>query len=189
MSNKETTQKTKGQSKVVIVLLALIVVIVVAFAVILLYLLSSKDTKDLPESNVQQIGNGLEVEANLILDDPKTLQDAVDEMLEKVAEGQMSLEMEVEARSADGENFSCYLANADQNSYDMYMMLYRDDTQELIYQSGIIPIGARIESFTTNVKMDPGMYVCTLVFCQLEEDGETIHAQVNVGLNLSVTGK
>ncbi|MDL2302127.1 hypothetical protein LJC58_07220 [Lachnospiraceae bacterium OttesenSCG-928-D06] len=175
-------QSPKGQSKVVVILLVVIILLVMVFAGVMLYLFMNK-TEEQPETT----SNGIAVESNLILDDPKTLQDAVDDMYKKAEEGYMTLEMKVDAYSTDGQNFTCFLANADGNSYDMYMVLYLDDTQEEIYRSGMIPIGARIETFTTNKKIEPGTYMCTLVYNQLEEDGETLHAKVNVGLTLNIT--
>lgn len=126
-------------------------------------------------------------DTNVVLDDPKTLQDAVDEMLQKAAEGQMAIEMQVVANSTDGENFNCYLANSIENSYDMYMVLYLDETGEEIYRSGLIPLGGRIESFQISKKLSPGTHICTVEYNQVEADGVTPHAQVNVGLDLIVS--
>jgi len=184
MSSIKTEQTQKSRSKVVIILVLILIVIVIFFASVIIYLLSNQN-KTIADNNTESAG-AVEIEGNIILDDPKSLQDAVDEMYRKAEEGRMTLEMQVETYSQDGENFSCFLANAKENNYEMYMILYRDDTQEEIYRSGLIPIGARIENFTTTVKLEPGTYVGTLVYCQVEEDGETIHAQVNVGLNLHV---
>lgn len=128
----------------------------------------------------------MEYEANIIVDDAKTLQDAVDEMYRKAKEGYMTLQMQTEAYSEDGREFTCYLANAAENSYDMFMVFYRDDTQEEIYRTGLIPIGARIEEFTLEEALEPGNHEITIVYNQVEEDRETIHAQVNVGLTLIV---
>lgn len=125
-------------------------------------------------------------QANVIVDDPESLQDAIDAMIEKAQEGQMALEMKSEAISLDGKNFSCYLANSSSNNYDMFMVLYRDDTQEEIYRTSLIPIGARIEEFTLEDALETGSYEITIVYNQVEEDLKTIHAQVNVGLTLVV---
>ena len=87
-------------------------------------------------------------EANVVVDDAESLQDAVNQLIEKAKEGQMALEMKTEAHSEDGKTFTCFLANSLSNNYDMFMVFYRDDTQEEIYRTGLIPVGARIEEFT-----------------------------------------
>lgn len=130
--------------------------------------------------------NGMAYEANIVVDDADALQDAVNRLYEKAKEGQMALEMQTVANSEDGTNFTCYLANAAKNNYDMFMVLYLDDTQQEIYRTGLIPIGARMETFVLEETLEPGSHEATLVFNQVEDDRETIHAQVNVGLTLVV---
>ncbi len=38
----------------------------------------------------------------------------------------VTLEYKNDARSEDGENFSCYIANAVENAYDMYIQIFAD---------------------------------------------------------------
>lgn len=170
--------KWKKEYSIILVLSLVLVVMATAGAM----LLRNK-------GNIQQadsVSNGSQYDANVILEDPETLQNMVDKMLEKASEGQMALEMQVSAYSQDGNEFTCYLANSVENSYDMYLILYLEETQEEICRTGLIPIGGRLENFTTVKKLEPGSHTCTLTFVQVEEDKETIHAQVNVGLELIV---
>lgn len=171
----------KKQRNILVVLL--IVIVMIMAGMVIFFLVSKNDTENVTDGP----SLGMAVESNIILDDPKTLQDAVDEMIKKAEEGRMTLEMKVDAYSSDGESFKCYLANAKENNYDMFMVLYLDEDQNEIYRSGLIPIGARIESFETSYKLKAGTHVGTLTFYQVEEDGETIHSQVNVGLNMYVS--
>lgn len=131
--------------------------------------------------------SGNQYDVNVVVDDPVTLQQKVDEMIAKAAQGQMTLEMEVSASSQDGKNFTCYLSNALENSYDMYMIITLDETQEELCRTGLIPLGGRIENFEINKVLESGTYICTLTYVQVEEDRESVHAQVNVGLDLIVT--
>lgn len=173
-----------GQKKQRVIVTVLI--IAVAAAICLIGVLLWQINR--PKETGTEVGmNGNKYEASVILDDPVTLQDKVNEMIEKAAEGNIALKMQVTASSADGENFSCLLANSEANSYDSYLVLYLDETQEEIYRTGLIPVGGRIETFTTTRKLSPGSHSCTLVFNQVEEDGETLHSQVNVGLDLIVS--
>jgi hypothetical protein len=98
----------------------------------------------------------------------------------------MALEMQVTAHSSDGQKFICNLSNSARNKYDMYMVIYLDETGEELYRSGLIPTGKKIDSFSINRALDKGVHECTLVYTQVEDDHETTHASVNVALNLSV---
>jgi hypothetical protein len=128
-------------------------------------------------------------ESSVVVDNPDTLQDVVNGMIQQVEEGSIGLEMKTNAYSNDGVNFSCQIGNAEINRYDLFLVLYRDDTQEEIYRSGLLPVGTHIEQFAVNKPMDEGVYECTLVFNQVEDDQETIHSQVNVELTLTVGEK
>lgn len=164
----------------VLLCMAVLMFLCVALVLVCVLLLSRK------ESAREETGNGLEYESNVVLDNQDELQKAVDALYEKAAEGQMGLEMQTQASSKDGSQFTCYLANAKKNTYDMYMVLYLDDTQEEIYRSGLIPVGGRLEEFIINKTLDSGNHEATLVYNQVEEDRQTVHSQVNVGLTLIV---
>lgn len=181
---EQGSRKEKGGKKGLILLAAIIILLLAAVIVLLVVVFLQREPGQPQE--VPAAGDALTYDASVVLDDPETLQKLVDEMVRKAEEGTMTLEMQVDAVSSDGTTFSCYLANAAENSYDMFMTLYLDETQEEIYRTGLIPLGGRIESFTLAEALEKGNHSCTLVFNQVEKDLETIHAQVNVGLNLIV---
>lgn len=175
---EELNVKKKSSKKLIIVLLMFVVVAAVIGAIVIIKIKGDSDSDK--EDGI------LEYEANVIVDDPADFQAAMDEMAEKAKEGQMSLHMQTEAYSKDGKTFSCFLANSEKNNYDMFMVFYDDETQEEIYRTGLIPIGARIEEFVLEKPLTEGNHSITIVFNQVEEDKKTIHSQVNVGLTLIV---
>lgn len=170
------------------ILVTILIVLLLVVVGILVFLLANKEGSQPVDSANSEgpSGGALQYEASIILDDPKSLQDSINEMRAKAEEGQMVLEMKHQAFSKDGQNFTCYLANAKENNYDMYMIFYLDETQEEIYRTGLIPLGARIETFTLEESLEKGIHEITIVFCQVEDDMETLHAKVNVGLQLVV---
>lgn len=182
----EDRKESQVQKRKIIIILSVIIILLAASMVVLvgMSLRSPKETIENIETEKQS--NAMAYEANVVVGDKDSLQDAVDRLIEKAKEGQMSLEMKTEAYSDDGKRFTCHLANSIQNNYDMFMVLYLDNTQQEIYRTGLIPIGSRIEEFTLKEALEPGRYEATLVYNQVEEDRETIHAQVNVGLVLVV---
>lgn len=173
-------EKKKSTKILWIVLLVFLLVVTAAGASVFAVITLQKNAaKQQPQST-------LVYEANVVTNDADALQKAVDALAEQVKEGQMALEMQTQAFSTDGQHFTCYLGNGAGNQYDMFLVLYRDDTQEEIYRSGLIPVGSHIEAFDLDTPLPAGNYDITLVYNQVEEDLETIHAQVNVGLTLIV---
>lgn len=167
-------EKKKGNgSKVIIALLILIIIAIVGGFLFWKFVYNKDD-------------GAMKYEASVVVSDENALQKAVDEAYAKAKEGQMSLEMKTEATSTNGKDFSCYLMNSAKNNYEMYLTLFLDETQEQIYQTGRIRLGEGIDSFSLEEPLEKGRHTCTLVYNQLEEDGKTIHAQVNVELTLVV---
>lgn len=124
-----------------------------------------------------------------VVNDPDALQKAVDEMLEKAAEGSMMLEYENDASSADGKTFACYIANAVENSYDMYIDIYADkELTDEIYLSGLVRPGGAFREITLDKALGTGEHLVYVAFTQVEDDLETIHGQIIVTMNFNVTG-
>jgi hypothetical protein len=173
-----------GKSKKGFLFLIIIIILILLLVIggLVWYILTSGDQEEPQEDSSGKIG----YDTSIVVDNPDTMQDVVDGLIQQAAEGTMTLKMKMNAISNDGMTFSCELGNAEDNRYDMFLAIYRDDTQEEIYRSGLIPAGAHIESFKVDQPMDEGVYECTVVYNQVEDDQETIHSQVNVGLTLTV---
>jgi hypothetical protein len=52
--------------------------------------------------------------------------------------------------------------------------IYRDDTGECIYRSGVIPVGARIDNAKLLMDVSAGVYDCTAHFNQIDESGNLL---------------
>jgi len=131
----------------------------------------------------------------VVATDPETLQDQVDKMMEKAKEPGVALEYKEMAFSNDGQDFECYLANSEQNTYDMFITIYADQalTDEL-FLSELLRPGTRFENITLSRKLDPGEHTAYVVYTQVQDeeqpDGsqfiQTIHAQVATTITLVV---
>ena len=179
-------EKEKSNKKLGVILGVVIVALVAVIGVLAWKLTHQPQPEVVKEPEATEDTNAMAYDSSAVATDGDSLQRAVDNLAKKAAEGTMALEMRTTATSTDGEHFACTLANAAENRYDMYMVIYLDDTQEEIYKSGLIPLGMKIENFKTNRKLDPGSYEATLVYNQVEKDRATIHSKVSVGLTLTV---
>jgi len=174
-SSAKKDSAKKGSNKVVIVLL--IIIILLLIGVIALVLLRGRGDDEEQEP-------GMGYEANVITDE-ESAQRAADAM--KAPEGAMTMKMTLFATSYDGENFSCELWNSEKNSYDLYLEITNDEDGSLIYRSGLIPVGSKLESFTTENKIPVGSYPATVTFHQMEDDHVTEHAAVSAGYTVQVS--
>jgi hypothetical protein len=175
----------KAQNPLVWVLVIVLVVVVAAAAVIFFNRQpQAPPTEDLTDGNVPMLGYA---EGTTVTRDENALQDAVDKMAEKLEKGSMMLEYEGDAYSSDGENFTGYLANAAENSYDMYFDMYADSgLKDEIFLSGLVPPGKALESFKLNRRMIAGDHTVYMAFTTVEDDHATIRSQIIVTMNLHV---
>ena len=94
-----------------------------------------------------------------------------DSLSEKVEEGMINISMNTSPVFADGTSEgSLMIVNEEVNNYPQVVEISRDDTGELIYKSGAIPVGSKIESAKLGVDLDPGTYKCTALFYNVDPD-------------------
>lgn len=77
---------------------------------------------------------------------------------------------------------SLLIVNGELNKYPQVVEIYRDDTSELIYRSGSIPVGNRVVSGKLLIDLDAGEYACTAYFHSVHpETNERLgHAAVQI---------
>lgn len=89
----------------------------------------------------------------------------VDGLNEKVDKGMINISMNTAPVFADGEaEGNLMIVNESVNNYPQIVEITRNDTGELIYRSGGIPVGSKIESAKLDVELPAGMYECTALF-------------------------
>lgn len=165
---------------------ALLVIVILLLAIILVFVLKPGEQAEKPtESGTPKIGYAEGVTA---VDDQDALQQAVNDMLAKAAEGTMDLEYKNDATSEDGEKFTCYIANAASNRYDMYIQIFADaELTDQLYLSGLVRPGQAFRELDLEHALDSGSHTVYVAYTQVEEDLETIHSQVLVTMNFIVT--
>lgn len=95
-----------------------------------------------------------------------------EELRQQVEEGMMNISMNTNPVFDNGSAAgNLLIVNEDFNRYAQVVEIYRDDTGELVYRSGAIPVGARIDNAKLTVPMSQGIYDCTAHFNQIDENG------------------
>ncbi len=164
--SSSTEKKTSGLSnKVVIGAAAVVVAAVVGVGAFVA-------TRE-PDSGGATPVIGYSTEAKVMLDED-SLQAAVDEAMENAKNGMVALEYQNDAFSEDGKTFSCYIANASSNLYDMFLAIYADaGYTDQIFLSGLVAPGSGFEEITLDRALDPGDHTVYVAVTQVETDGET----------------
>lgn len=93
----------------------------------------------------------------------------VENLNEKVAEGMINISMNTSPYFADGTaSGNLMIVNESINRYPQVVEIRRNDTNELIYKSGAIPVGSKIEKAPLLVDLDAGTYDCTAMFYNVD---------------------
>ena len=171
--------------------LVLIIIIVLLLAVAVFLAVSKLGAEKEPEA--ESLGNpstpliGYE-EGVTVVDDQDALQKAVDDMYEKAKEEGVPIEYQNGASSTDGENFSCYIANPAKADYDIFLTIFSDaELTDQLYLSTLIPPGSAKREIKLDRPLSPGTHSVYLVYTQVEDDHATIHQQVVVTMDFTVT--
>lgn len=179
----DSVEPKKSSKKLSLPIIIVICVGVLAIAVVAFLFLSKPKVEDNANDNSDNV---MTYESDIILDDAESMSDKINAMAKQVADGQIGLELKTMASSANGTDFSCYVGNAAENTYDIYLTITLDDTNEEVYRSGLIPPGGRIEKFTTTKELDEGNYMATLTYNQVKDDHQTVYSQALVEYELAV---
>jgi uncharacterized lipoprotein YehR (DUF1307 family) len=155
---------------------------------------AKKTTAETLDADVDQEASsrfrvGYATEGVTAVEDPKAFNEAIDEAYREMMDSRIGLEYKNDAYSENGIDFSCYIANAESNLYDMFIAIYSDfDFSDELYLSQLLRPGMAFESVTLNHSLPEGSNTVYVVFSQVEEiDGEqSIHGQMAVTMNFVV---
>ena len=118
----------------------------------------------------------------------KTTEELQEELNRKVAEGMMNISMNLNPVFADGESAgNLLIMNESINRYPQIIEIYKKDTNELVYKSGLIPVGSRVDTGKLLVDLDAGEYSCVAYFNAV--DSETGELKGKAGAEIIITVK
>ncbi len=164
--NRTNTDKSKSYKTAGLVILVLLVIAVALF----LFRSCGAEQTDNP-GNTQASGiiyDNNAVEGGWNEADTDKIVAALNE---KVEEGMINISMNTTPNFADGTSAgNLMIVNEGINRYPQVVEITRSDTNELIYKSGAIPVGSKVENAKLSVDLDAGTYECTALFYNVDPD-------------------
>ena len=176
MSQKN--EKKGGNRGVLIIVIVIAVVIIAALIGVIIHMANAKNEE---------------------AEEDKRPVVVVEENAEKVAEEvlnreepqgvpmnyQVTMNSTWEFESGEETSSNAYVANSVNNETAVYFDVVRNDTQETIYQSPVIPVGGELDSIKLDTDLDAGDYECTLTYHLIDDDQNTL-TTVNMWLMVKV---
>ncbi len=88
---------------------------------------------------------------------------------EKVEEGMINISMNTSPNFREGTaEGNLMIVNEGINRYPQVVEISRNDTGEMIYKSGAIPVGSKIEHAKLSIDLPAGTYECTAMFYNVD---------------------
>ena len=115
-------------------------------------------------------------------------QEEIEETLnETVSEGMIRISMNTTPVFEDGDaEGNLMIVNEDVNRYPQQVEIYRNDTEETIYESKAIPVGSKIAADTLDVVLPAGIYECTAMFHSLDPETGAILGSAGASIVITI---
>ena len=165
VTNQMQEEQKKKRKKIVIIILLLLLII----AAVVIFLIMKRPKRVMTEENYKQIS---------------------EEMDELVQEGYFETYMNTDWTFPNGasESTNAILGNSPNNKKPIRCEVILADTEEVIYSTEVLPVGAELPPFKLDVDLDAGTYdaVCMVYLLDEEDDGSYTDYS-NAGFNVTIT--
>ena len=165
VTNQMQEEQKKKRKKIVIIILLLLLII----AAVVIFLIMKRPKRVMTEENYKQIS---------------------EEMDEQVQEGYCETSMNTDWTFPNGasESTNAILGNSPNNKKPIRCEVILADTEEVIYSTEVLPVGAELPPFKLDVDLDAGTYdaVCMVYLLDEEDDGSYTDYS-NAGFNVTIT--
>ena len=172
MKNTQTNNTKKDTSRLTKAICAAIGVVLIILAILLSLRGCAEDGSASAHSSGNIIGNpGIIYDTGAVEGgwDEADTESIVASLNEKVEEGMINISMNTSPNFPNGTSAgNLMIVNESINRYPQIVEITRNDTGEVIYKSGAIPVGSKIEAAKLSVDLDAGMYECTAMFYNVD---------------------
>lgn len=166
-STKISEEELKKKKRKRIIIIVCILFIIIAAVAVFLWLRRPRNV--ITEENYKQI---------------------MEDMDNQVQEGYFETYMNTSWTFPDGtsETTDAILGNSPNNKKPIRCEVLLADTEEVIYSTGVLPVGAELPPFKLDVDLDAGTYdaVCMVYLLDEEDDGSYTDYS-NAGFNVTIT--
>ena len=165
-----------GKGKAMILGSIGVVVVAVVVVAILLWPKPVDLTDELPSGG----GVGVITEANV-----STIQS---EVREKVERGMFATYMNVTWRFPDGSSPStnAVMGNSSSNIYPFWFTVAIVETSEIVYTSGLLPVGTQLDELILDEPLPAGRYPAVIKIHMVDENNEPMESNMNFNITLIV---
>ena len=166
--NENTRKDTKSWTTILMTII--ILMLFITMTSILIFRKANKPEE--PPATSELVYDESAVEGGWEQLSQEEIEDRLNTQLE---EGMINISMNTSPYFEDGDSLgNLMIVNETINRYPQKVQIIRNDTEEIIYTSGAIAVGSKIEAAALDVDLDAGTYECTALFHNLDNSGNII---------------
>jgi hypothetical protein len=175
-ADKRRDSRSGGNGAMIALVIVLIAVVLIVFFVMIFVIMKNKG-KDAPagETAAEQTQRREVVseDVRVVLDEDSG-QAMMEQMREEVAEGMFECQMSMDWTFDDGkaESRDAYVGNSTNNTHPICFDVIMDGTEEVVYSSPVLPVGAELTNFKLDKELPAGDYQATVMY-KLLTDAES----------------
>jgi hypothetical protein len=112
--------------------------------------------------------------------------DILDDMVQRADRSTFTTHMNTTWRFPNGRSASsnAVMGNSSANTYPFYFTVELADTGEVVFTSGLLPVGSRINRIVLDTNLAQGTYAAVVVINMVDENGQAVES--NVGINITL---
>ncbi len=169
---KEAASENKNNKSAMILIIILAVIVLVLVAVIAFLLGRAGKDNNSGNSSSNEEENRREVAGSVrtVLDE-SSADDIMQQMREEVAEGMFECQMSMNWSFLNGqaESEDAFVGNSENNTHPICFDVYMKDSEELLYSSPVLPVGAKLTNFKLDKELPAGTYKATVMYHLLKD--------------------
>lgn len=169
--NKNDLTKTKKAKALVCTYRIFVVLGIIAIILLIIFKPCNCNCSCNPSNN----GNGnndtyFSTNIDDSISDGQNKKDVVADLNKQVEDGMITMSMNTEPVFKDGSSKgNLLIENDNSNKHPQVVQIYIQDSNKLIYTSGMIPVGKSIQEDNLDVNLDKGTYKCVAYFNAVDE--------------------
>lgn len=168
MATTNKPMHSKPKSKYRTAGLVILVLLVITVALFLFKSCSGNKAEDPTTSDTGLIYDGNAIEGGW---DEADTDEIIASLNDKVEQGMINISMNTAPVFATGASSgNLMIVNESINNYPQVVQITRNDTNELIYTSGGIAVGSKIEEAKLDIDLPAGTYECTAMFNNVDPE-------------------
>ncbi len=167
---KGENQGRENKGKAVLILCAFVIIVLLIMVIVLLL-------KNRNDTNINSNEVASSPKRNVIVNEENAEKVAEEIINQKtVAPGSYQVTMNSTWNFQDGASSSdnAYVENATANTNAVYFDVQLSDSEEIIYESPIIPVGSHLDDIKLDKDLDAGTYDCVLIYHLVDDEQNTL---------------